>query len=131
MNAIIEVAIGLIWRDGRLLITQRPPGVHLAELWEFPGGKCEPGETTAACLAREVAEELGIEVAVEQQRETLQFAYPDRHVRLSVFDCRWLRGEPEPRGCAAWRWVTPGELPGYPFPPANAPLIEKLLAGSS
>jgi mutator protein MutT len=127
----IEVAIGLIWRDGRLLITRRPEGVHLAGLWEFPGGKLESGESAASGLAREVEEELAVRIDVEHERETLVFSYPDRQVRLHVFDCRWLSGNPEARGCAEWRWVAPADLVHYPFPPANEPLIRQLVARSS
>jgi 8-oxo-dGTP diphosphatase len=123
---LIEVAIGLIWREGRLLITRRPAGVHLAGLWEFPGGKREPGESAARCLAREVAEELGIEIAVGEEREVLAFTYPDRRVELRAFDCAWRRGEPRARGCAEWRWVLPADLAGYEFPPANGPLLARL-----
>jgi mutator protein MutT len=127
---MIEVAIGLIWHDGRLLITRRPPGVHLPGLWEFPGGKCEPGESGADCLAREVAEELGIRIAVGNERDVLEFTYPDRHVRITVYDCQWLSGEPEARGCAEWRWIALSELGHYEFPPANADLIATLQAAA-
>jgi mutator protein MutT len=126
----VEVAIGLIWRDGRLLIARRPPDVHLPDLWEFPGGKCEPGETPAECLTREAEEELAIEIAPEGEFTVLEYTYPDRHVRLTVLECRWLAGEPEPLGCAECRWVTPAELSDYEFPPANAPLLEKLLCAT-
>jgi mutator protein MutT len=125
---MIEVAIGLIWHDGRLLITRRPPDVHLPGLWEFPGGKCEPGESGSQCLAREVAEELGIRIAVGSERKVIEFTYPDRRVRLTVYDCRWLSGEPEARGCAEWRWVAPADLGEHEFPPANAGLIAELQA---
>lgn len=125
---MIEVAIGLIWHDGRLLITRRPLGVHLPGLWEFPGGKCESGESGPDCLAREVAEELGIRIAVGRERDVVEFTYPDRHVRITVYDCQWLSGEPEARGCAEWRWVAPAGLGHYEFPPANADLIAKLQA---
>jgi mutator protein MutT len=126
-----EVAIGLIWHDGRLLITRRPPDVHLPGLWEFPGGKCEAGESGAECLAREVTEELGIRIVVGDEREVVEFTYPDRHVRLTVYDCQWLSGEPEARGCAEWRWVAPASLGEYDFPPANAGLIAQLQAFGS
>jgi mutator protein MutT len=126
-----DVAIGLIWHDGRLLITRRPPDVHLPGLWEFPGGKCEVGESGAQCLAREVAEELGIRIVVGDEREVLEFTYPDRHVRLTVYDCQWLSGEPAARGCAEWRWVAPASLGEYDFPPANAGLIAQLQAFGS
>jgi 8-oxo-dGTP diphosphatase len=126
---IIDVAIGLIWRDERLLIARRPEGVHLGGLWEFPGGKAESGETPEECLLRELQEELGIEATVTGRREAIQFTYPDRTVRLHPIDCRWLSGEPHPTGCEDPRWVLPAELPSYEFPPANAALLASLGSG--
>src|SRR3989442_151650 len=75
--SIVEVAIALVWRDGRLLIARRPEGTHLAGLWEFPGGKTEPGETPAECIAREMREEMGIEVEVGDCEEIMEFSYPE------------------------------------------------------
>jgi 8-oxo-dGTP diphosphatase len=124
--SIIDVAIGLVWKDGRLLIARRPASVHLGGLWEFPGGKSEPGEAPADCLLRELREELGIEAEVMGQREIIQFTYPERKVRLHPIDCRWLDGEPQPTGCEDPRWVSPAELADYEFPPANAPLLAAL-----
>ena len=123
---IVDVAIGLVWKDGRVLIARRPDGVHLGGLWEFPGGKVEAGETPEACLLRELREELGIEAEVIAKREVIEFAYPERIVRLHPIDCRWLAGEPHPAGCEDPRWVSPGELSAYEFPPANAPLLAEL-----
>jgi mutator protein MutT len=122
----VEVAIGLIWNDGRLLIARRPEGVHLGGLWEFPGGKVEAAETPQACLLREVREELGIEVEVIGERAVLEFTYDDRTVRLHPIDCRWLSGEPHAKGCEDPRWVAPSELSAYEFPAANAPLLAEL-----
>jgi mutator protein MutT len=124
------VAIGLIWRDGRLLIARRPPDAHLPNLWEFPGGKCEPGETPGECLAREAAEELAIEIGPSRLFAALEHTYPDRRVRLTVLECRWIAGEPHPIGCAECRWVSPAELSEYEFPAANAPILEKLLCAT-
>ena len=122
----IEVAAGLVFRQGRLLITQRPAGGHLAGLWEFPGGKREPGETFEQCLARELQEELGIEVEVGDQLETIQHVYPEKTVLLRFFRCQWVRHEPAALGCADFRWVQREELPRYEFPPADARLLTKL-----
>jgi mutator protein MutT len=124
--ALIEIAIALVWKDGRLLIARRPTGVHLAGLWEFPGGKIEPGETTAACVLRELREEVGIEAEVTGERPMIEFTYPERTVRLHPLDCRWLSGEPQPTRCEEPRWVLPVELPAYSFPEANAPLLAEL-----
>ena len=78
----IEVAIGLVWKEGRLLIARRPEGVHLGGLWEFPGGKIDPGESPSECLLRELREEMGIEAEVTGTREIIPFTYPERLVRL-------------------------------------------------
>jgi 8-oxo-dGTP diphosphatase len=123
---IVDVAIGLVWKDGRVLIARRPEGVHLAGLWEFPGGKVEAGETPEAGLLRELREELGIEAEILGRREVIEFAYTQRTVHLYPIDCRWLAGEPHPAGCEDPRWVLPSELPSYEFPPANAPLLAEL-----
>jgi mutator protein MutT len=122
----VDVAIALVWDGPRLLITRRLANVHLGGYWELPGGKCAPGEAPAACAAREVREELGLEVAVLRPRPVIEHAYQDRLVRLHPFDCRYQGGDPAAAGCAAWRWVTVAELPAYEFPPANAGLLAAL-----
>ncbi len=125
-----HIAIALIWQDGKLLIARRPPQTHLANFWEFPGGKCEEGETLEACLVREVCEELGVEVKVTSAREAIEYVYPERKVILHPFDCVPMTGEPQALGCQEWRWVEPESLRQYEFPPANAPLIESVLRES-
>jgi mutator protein MutT len=125
-----DVAAGLLFRHGKLLITQRHADAHLGGLWEFPGGKREPNETFAACLRRELREELGVEIAVEELVEDITHAYPDKTIHLQFYRCRLLRNEPQPLGCAACRWVGPDELKTYPFPAADARLLEKLQPGS-
>lgn len=125
---VIDVAAGLVFRGGKLLITQRYPNAHLGGLWEFPGGKREPNESFEACLARELAEELGIEVEVGQLIESLEHAYPDKTVRLRFYRCKLIQGEPRPIGCAAIAWVSQGQLSEYAFPAADARLIEMLQA---
>jgi mutator protein MutT len=122
----IEVAAALVFRNGRLLITRRQPDAHLGGLWEFPGGKREPGETYEGCLARELREELGIEVAVGELLESLTHDYPDKTVRLNFYRCRWCSGEPQALGCAAFEWVTADELARYEFPAADARLLAML-----
>ncbi len=123
---IIDVAAALVFRGHKLLITQRPPGSHLAGLWEFPGGKREPNESLEDCLVRELREELGIEVVVGRVVESLIHAYPEKTVRLSFFECQWQRHEPRAIGCADFRWINADELDQYPFPAADARLLEKL-----
>src|SRR5690242_19962457 len=90
----VEVAAGLVFRNGLLLITQRRPDDHLGGLWEFPGGKREPEETYEECLRRELREELDIEVAVQELVESISHDYPDKSVHLKFFRCDWRDGEP-------------------------------------
>lgn len=123
---VIDVSAGLIFRDGTLLITQRHASDHLGGLWEFPGGKREPGESFEQCLVRELEEELGIRVEVGAELEDLTHAYPEKRVRLKFFKCRLLSGEPRPLGCSQLRWVAPAELERYDFPEADARLLLRL-----
>src|SRR5438445_9702660 len=95
----IEVSAGLVFRDGKLLITQRHADAHLGGLWEFPGGKREGDETFEECLVRELREELGIEVEVGVAIESLTHDYPEKTVLLKFFRCRWKANEPRPLGC--------------------------------
>ena len=99
---------------------------HLGGLWEFPGGKVEPGETFETALVRELREELGIEVAVGELIETIEHDYPEKRVRLKFFRCEWRAHEPQPLGCPAFAWITREELSRYEFPAADARLLEKL-----
>lgn len=122
----IEVAAGLVFHAGKLLITQRPEGGHLAGLWEFPGGKLEPGESFEVCLARELREELGIEVAVGEELEEITHDYPGKRVRLKFFRCGLASGTPQPLGCQALAWVSAGELRARNFPEADARLLARL-----
>lgn len=123
---MIDVAAGLIFRDGKLLITQRPQDAHLGGLWEFPGGKRHPGETFQECLRRELKEELGIEVRVGSLVETLTHDYPEKTVHLKFFHCALKRNEPRPLACPALAWVRREELARYAFPDADARLLDML-----
>jgi 8-oxo-dGTP diphosphatase len=124
----IVVAAAVIERNDRFLLTRRQRGVHLEGFWEFPGGKCEPGESHGACLAREIREELDVEASVGEELLTTAHAYPDRRVELHFLRCE-LVGAPVPQQGQEMRWVPRGELPLLPFPPADAELI-RLLCGS-
>jgi len=123
---IIQVAAGLVFREGRLLITQRPPGGHLAGLWEFPGGKRETDESFEDCLRRELREELGIEIDVGELVESITHEYPGKSVHLQFYRCAWRAHEPRPLGCAALAWIERGELELYEFPAADARLLVRL-----
>ncbi len=124
----VAVVAAVIERDGKFLITRRPAGAHLAGLWEFPGGKPEPGETFEDALRREIGEELGAEASVGERIETVEWEYPDRRVRLIFFRCG-IQGEPRPLEGQEMAWVAPADLASYEFPPADAELIARLSPG--
>lgn len=126
---IIQVTAGLIFREGKLLITQRPKGSHLAGLWEMPGGKQDPGETLPECLKRELREELGVEVEVHELLHECEHEYPLKTVKLHFFRCTLLRGEPRPIQCENLAWVTARELSQYEFPPPDTTLVDTLQFG--
>jgi mutator protein MutT len=126
----VEVAAGLIFRRGKLLITQRHASAHLGGLWEFPGGKRERNETFEQCLERELREELGVEVSVGGVLESITHEYPGKTVHLKFFPCRLRAGEPQPLGCPALKWVGKSELKAYPFPAADARLLGMLCASA-
>ncbi len=122
----IEVSAGLIFRSGKLLITQRHARAHLGGLWEFPGGKREPDESFEACLVRELREELGVEADVGELFESITHAYAEKTVHLKFYLCSINRGEPQPLDCAACKWVDCAGLRAHEFPAADASLLEKL-----
>jgi 8-oxo-dGTP diphosphatase len=126
---VIDVAAALIFHEGKLLITQRRATDHLPNLWEFPGGKVECGETFETCLAREILEELGIEIEVGALLEELSHDYPDKSIRLRFFACRLLRGEPRALHCQDFRWIDRAQLKDFEFPAADARLIARLESG--
>ena len=128
MSELVEVAAGLIFRNGRLLIAQRPQGSHLEGLWEFPGGKREPGETFKDCLVRELSEELGVVVKVGALLESVQHDYPGKSVRIEFFSCELSQGEPRSVEGQALRWVCAEDLSGIQFPEADSALIQRLVA---
>lgn len=129
----VEVSAGLVFRSGQLLITQRPAGGHLAGLWEFPGGKREPGESFEECLRRELHEELGVNVLVHDEIERITHNYPEKSVHLRFFRCALAEASPEPRaiGCQAVAWVTRETLADFEFPAADARLLEMLKAANA
>ena len=122
-----QIGVAVVWDDQKqVLIDRRPQQGLLGGLWEFPGGKVEPGETVEACIQRELQEELAIEVEVGDRLITLDHAYTHFKVTLHVYHCRHLNGEPQPLACDEIRWVTIAELEQYPFPAANGKIIEAL-----
>ena len=125
---VFVAAVALVDIDNRVLIAQRPAGKDMAGLWEFPGGKVEPGETPEAALIREVREELGIDTS-ESCLAPFSFAshaYTDFHLLMPLYICRKWLGEPAPHEHGAIKWVRPMRLADYPMPPADAPLVAML-----
>ena len=121
-----DIGIGVIWKDGRVLIDQRKPDGLLGGLWEFPGGKLKEGEDLPACVRREVKEELDITITVGDKLTTVEHAYTHFKVTLHVFECRYRSGTPRPQECVQFKWVRPTELEKYPFPRANQKIIPLL-----
>jgi mutator protein MutT len=122
----VEVALALVWRDGRLLVTRRPETVHLAGCWEFPGGKLAPGETPEACAERELYEEVEVVARARSRRTSIEWDYAERRVTLHPIDCVWVRGDGRAREVSELRWIVPRELGELEFPAANASLVEAL-----
>jgi mutator protein MutT len=113
---------------GKILIAQRKPGDTLGGYWEFPGGKCEPGEKIEDCLVREVREELGIEVLPRHFLCRTEHAYAHRTVVLHFYLCDWVSGHPIRHDVHDFRWVEPAELRSYKFPPADTEMINELVS---
>ena len=120
MAALIETA------PGRYLVQQRLPGKSRALLWEFPGGKVEPGEADAEALIREAREELGVRLEVGRERFAVRHAYRDLTVDLHLYDARIVQGTPAPLGAHALRGATPQEMLEMPFCEADLPLLQEL-----
>jgi 8-oxo-dGTP diphosphatase len=122
----LVVVAALVERGGRVLISRRPAGAAHGGLWEFPGGKREPGETDAGALRRELREELGVELEVGEAVWTARGG----PLEIRFLRCRWGAGlRPRPHGCEQFRWVRREDLPGYRFPPADAAFVTALAAG--
>ena len=121
----LVVAAAVIRRGDAFLLTRRLAGVHLGGCWEFPGGKCYPGETIGLCLERELSEELGVGARIGAEVFTIAHDYPDRRVELHFLECELL-GNPAPLLGQEMRWVPREELAALEFPPADAELIRIL-----
>lgn len=121
-----DIGVGVVRHRGRVLIAKRKPEGLLGGLWEFPGGKRKKGEPLERTVARELREELDVEVEVGAKWMTIPHAYSHFRVTLHVFECRHRAGRPRAIGCADWKWVRPGELSRFAFPAADAPILERL-----
>ena len=124
-EGIIEVVAAVIEREGRILIARRPAALHLGGLWEFPGGKRQPGETPEAALVREIREELDAAVTVGELLDDVEWTYPGKTVRLLFFRCA-LDDEPRAAEGQEIAWVAPADLDRYEFPPADGGLVARL-----
>jgi 8-oxo-dGTP diphosphatase len=129
MKLPLVVACALIDADNRVLIAQRPEGKTLAGLWEFPGGKVDPGETPEQALVRELKEELGIEtkVACLAPLTFASHSYEKFHLLMPLYVCRRFWGTPVPREGQKLKWVRPRDMRAYPMPPADEPQIAHLI----
>ena len=127
-RVVLVAAVALVDADGRVLLAQRPAGKPMAGLWEFPGGKVDPGETPEAALIRELQEELGIDVH-QSCLAPFTFAshgYADFHLLMPLYVCRKWQGIIVPREGQKLTWVRPAKLDDYPMPPADKPLVAML-----
>jgi 8-oxo-dGTP diphosphatase len=124
-KVVLVSAVALIDRDGRVLLAQRPKGKSMEGLWEFPGGKVEPGETPEHALIRELQEELGIDTWASclAPLSFASHAYDDFHLLMPLFACRKWEGIPRSREGQSLKWVRPADLRNYPMPAADVPLI--------
>jgi A/G-specific adenine glycosylase len=122
-----QIGVAVIRNDqGQILIDRRLSEGLFGGLWEFPGGKIEPGETVQECIRREILEELGIEIEVGEHLISLDHIYTHFQVTLNVYYCRYLGGETQPIACEEIRWVSLSEIDTYPFPKANTKIIAAL-----
>lgn len=124
-----RIGVAVIWNDSaQILIDKRKLSGSLGGLWEFPGGKIEAGETVVECIAREVREELGIEIAVGEQLIAIDHTYPDFQITLLVHHCQYVSGTPQPIECDEIRWVNVADLDRYQFPAANSAIVAAISA---
>jgi mutator protein MutT len=122
-----RIGVAVIWNQaGQILIDRRKVGGTMGGLWEFPGGKIEPGETVEACIAREIQEELAIEIAVGARLISIEHTYPTFHLTLTVHHCQHISGVPQPIESEEIRWVNIDDLDNYQFPAANIAIINAL-----
>jgi mutator protein MutT len=124
---LLDVAVAIVFRDSKVLITRRKAGTVLSGYWEFPGGKQEPGESLEDCVRRELMEELAMRVQPVMSFSPITHQYPDRIVCLHPFLCTHESGKPQPIACDEFRWVTTAQIKTYEFPEANRELIEELI----
>ncbi len=128
MKKQTEVVAALLWSGDRFMICQRPAHKARGLLWEFVGGKVEPGETKEAALIRECREELAVEIKVDDVFMDVLHDYPDLLVHLTLFNAKLINGEPQLLEHNALKWITPAEIPQYDFCPADVEILEQITA---
>ena len=126
MTKHIKVTAGILYRQNQFLIARRQRGTHLENLWEFAGGKLEPGESDEEGLKRELLEELGVEVEVGDFVMEIKHDYPEKSVHLLFYDIKSFTGEPSPLVHDEVRWITIDQINDYEFPPADIPVLKYL-----
>ena len=126
-----NIAAGIIWNKGQILISKRRENGLLGGLWEFPGGKIEKGENAQTCIIREVKEELGVLVQPTSFLKQIKHAYTHFSITMDAYHCDYLQGTPQSIGCDNWKWITPEEIRLLPFPKANHKLFDKIIVSES
>lgn len=132
MSKEVNVVVGVIIRNNEILIAKRNVKQHQGGLWEFPGGKVEPGEGELEALARELYEELGIKINMQacQKRQQIHHQYPDKAVNLNIYWVSDFAGTEQAREGQPLKWIPKSQLTDYPFPEANQPILDELLSGN-
>ena len=126
-NSSIQVGAAIIRQNNYILLSRRHSWAHMGGFWEFPGGKCKTEESLENCVIREVMEELDIYLQDLHFVMCCSYAYPEKTIELSVFECKSFRGMPKAIGCVNFQWIRNEDLNIYQFPPANAPILRHLL----
>jgi len=122
-----NIAVGIVWNKGKILISKRRERGLLGGLWEFPGGKIEAGEGAENCIIREIKEELGVHVKPATFLKQIKHAYTHFSITMDAYNCAFLHGCPQPLGCDDWRWIRPDQIKTLPFPKANHKLFDKII----
>jgi len=126
-----NIAVGIVWKKGKILISKRKEGGLLGGLWEFPGGKIVDEEGAKNCIVREIKEELGVHVKPTAFIKKIKHAYTHFSITMAAYNCTFLHGSPQPLGCDDWRWIWPNEIKTLPFPKANHKLFNSIILENS
>ncbi len=121
-----KIAVGIIWKNNKILVSKRKSSAMLGGLWEFPGGKINKNEAPENCVLREIKEELNIDVSVFQKVKTIKHAYSHFTIELTAYHCQYTRGIPKALGCSDFKWILPSQISSLPFPKANHKLFNKI-----